>query len=69
MRFSVHALLVFLIVVLNLFFSPKDLNMAGAQIIVPDSWKMKSNRYHMVTWLNNVLKTNFKDVRHTGTGV
>lgn len=47
---------------------PKDLNMAGAQVIVPESLKMKSNRFHMVTWLNNLLKTNFKDVRNTGSG-
>lgn len=47
---------------------PKDLNMAGAQVKIPDSLKMKSNRFHLVTWLNNLLKTNFKDVRGTGSG-
>lgn len=58
----------YLFIKVSSFCFPKDLNMAGAQVIIPDSFKMKSNRFHMVTWLNNLLKTNFKDVRSTGSG-
>lgn len=42
--------------------------MASAGLMTPDSIKEKSNRYHMVTWVNNLLKTNFKDVQHLGSG-
>lgn len=47
---------------------PKDPNMAGAEVIIPNSLKIKSNRFHMVSWLNNLLKTNFRDVRNAGSG-
>lgn len=46
----------------------KELKMASAGLTTPDSIKEKSNRYHMVTWVNNLLKTSFKDVRHLGSG-
>ncbi|XP_076023137.1 DNA (cytosine-5-)-methyltransferase 3 beta, duplicate a [Genypterus blacodes] len=34
----------------------------------PDRSHDKSNRFHLVTWLNNLLKTSFQDVQQMGSG-
>ncbi|XP_074499588.1 uncharacterized protein LOC141772483 isoform X1 [Sebastes fasciatus] len=42
--------------------------MASTAVVTPDSIHDKSSRYYLVTWVNNLLKTNFKDVREMGSG-
>ncbi|XP_044066690.1 DNA (cytosine-5-)-methyltransferase 3 beta, duplicate a isoform X2 [Siniperca chuatsi] len=42
--------------------------MASTAVVTPDSSHDKSSRFHLVTWVNNLLKTNFKDVRQMGSG-
>ncbi|XP_062282462.1 DNA (cytosine-5-)-methyltransferase 3 beta, duplicate a [Scomber scombrus] len=37
-------------------------------VVTPDTWQDKTSRFKLVNWLNNLLKTNFKDVRQTGSG-
>ncbi|KAM9351026.1 DNA (cytosine-5-)-methyltransferase 3 beta, duplicate a [Symphorus nematophorus] len=39
-----------------------------AKVVTPDSSQDKSSRFYLLTWINNLLKTNFKDVRHMGSG-
>ncbi|XP_028264942.1 uncharacterized protein LOC114438071 [Parambassis ranga] len=41
--------------------------MQSAVIVVPDT-SDKSSRFYVVSWINNLLKTKFKDVRETGSG-
>nr|XP_046252221.1 DNA (cytosine-5-)-methyltransferase 3 beta, duplicate a isoform X2 [Scatophagus argus] len=42
--------------------------MASTMVVTPDSSHDKSSRFYLVTWVNNLLKTNFKDVRQMGSG-
>ncbi|TNN73296.1 DNA (cytosine-5)-methyltransferase 3B [Liparis tanakae] len=42
--------------------------MASAVAVAPDPSQDKSSRFHLLTWINNLLKTNFKDVREIGSG-
>ncbi|XP_038578809.1 DNA (cytosine-5-)-methyltransferase 3 beta, duplicate a isoform X3 [Micropterus salmoides] len=42
--------------------------MASTVVVTPDSSLDKSSRFYLVTWVNNLLKTNFKDVRQMGSG-
>ncbi|XP_031701182.1 DNA (cytosine-5-)-methyltransferase 3 beta, duplicate a isoform X3 [Anarrhichthys ocellatus] len=42
--------------------------MASAVVVIPDSPQDKSSRLSSVTWINHLLKTNFKDVREMGSG-
>lgn len=42
--------------------------MENTAVMTPDSSSDKSSRDYMVTWFNNLLKTNFKDVRQMGSG-
>ncbi|XP_042347761.1 DNA (cytosine-5-)-methyltransferase 3 beta, duplicate a [Plectropomus leopardus] len=42
--------------------------MANPEVVTPDSYHDKSSRFYVVTWINNLLKTNFKDVRQMGSG-
>uniref|UniRef100_A0A665T6K7 DNA (cytosine-5-)-methyltransferase n=1 Tax=Echeneis naucrates TaxID=173247 RepID=A0A665T6K7_ECHNA len=42
--------------------------MATAVVVTPDSSLDKSSRFSLVTWINNLLVTDFKDVREMGSG-
>ncbi|XP_031146229.2 DNA (cytosine-5-)-methyltransferase 3 beta, duplicate a isoform X1 [Sander lucioperca] len=42
--------------------------MASAAIVPPDYIQDKSSRLYVVTWFNNLLKTNFTDVGQLGSG-
>ncbi|XP_056279145.1 DNA (cytosine-5-)-methyltransferase 3 beta, duplicate a isoform X2 [Pseudoliparis swirei] len=42
--------------------------MASAVVVSPDPSQDKSSRFHLLTWINTLLKTNFKDVREIGSG-
>ncbi|XP_068589042.1 DNA (cytosine-5-)-methyltransferase 3 beta, duplicate a [Cebidichthys violaceus] len=42
--------------------------MASAAAVNPDSTHDKSSRLSLVTWINHLLKTSFKDVREMGSG-
>ncbi|XP_008277301.1 DNA (cytosine-5)-methyltransferase 3B-like [Stegastes partitus] len=42
--------------------------MASTAIVTPDSSTDKSSRFYLVSWINSLLKTNFKNVRQTGSG-
>ncbi|XP_041802626.1 DNA (cytosine-5-)-methyltransferase 3 beta, duplicate a isoform X2 [Chelmon rostratus] len=42
--------------------------MASTAVVIPDSAHDKSSRFYLVTWVNNLLKTSFKDVRQMGSG-
>ncbi|KAE8289529.1 hypothetical protein D5F01_LYC11231 [Larimichthys crocea] len=39
--------------------------MANTAVVTPDSIRDKSSRFRMLTWVNTLLKTDFKDVRQT----
>uniref|UniRef100_A0A671VS90 DNA (cytosine-5-)-methyltransferase n=1 Tax=Sparus aurata TaxID=8175 RepID=A0A671VS90_SPAAU len=43
--------------------------MASAAVITPDSSQDKSSRFYLMTWFNNLLKTDFKDLQQMGSGV
>uniref|UniRef100_G3PE02 DNA (cytosine-5-)-methyltransferase n=1 Tax=Gasterosteus aculeatus aculeatus TaxID=481459 RepID=G3PE02_GASAC len=42
--------------------------MASAVVAIPDAIRDKSSRIYLVSWYNNLLKTNFKDVQEMGSG-
>ncbi|XP_029282588.1 LOW QUALITY PROTEIN: uncharacterized protein LOC115004966 [Cottoperca gobio] len=42
--------------------------MASTAFVTPDPVHDKSSRPYLVTWMNNLLKTSFKDVRQMGSG-
>ncbi|CAN9515439.1 unnamed protein product [Ophioblennius macclurei] len=42
--------------------------MEDREIVIPDSFPEKSSCVELVTWINNLLKTNFKDVQETSSG-
>ncbi|KAM3617148.1 uncharacterized protein V6R79_002939 [Siganus canaliculatus] len=42
--------------------------MASTPVVIPDSSSDKSSRLYVVSWMNNLLKTNFKDVRQMCSG-
>ncbi|XP_033484566.2 uncharacterized protein LOC117258142 isoform X2 [Epinephelus lanceolatus] len=42
--------------------------MESTAVVTPESFRDKSSRYYVVCWINNLLKTNFKDVRQMGSG-
>ncbi|XP_041859964.1 DNA (cytosine-5-)-methyltransferase 3 beta, duplicate a isoform X2 [Melanotaenia boesemani] len=42
--------------------------MESPEVVPPESLKDKSSRFYIVTWINKLLKTNFKDVREMGSG-
>ncbi|XP_010785170.1 microtubule-associated protein RP/EB family member 2-like, partial [Notothenia coriiceps] len=43
--------------------------MASPVLVTPESnSKDKSSRHYLVVWINNLLKTQFKDVRQMGSG-
>uniref|UniRef100_A0A8D3D7T9 DNA (cytosine-5-)-methyltransferase n=1 Tax=Scophthalmus maximus TaxID=52904 RepID=A0A8D3D7T9_SCOMX len=37
-------------------------------VVTPDSSSVKTSRFQLVTWINDLLKTDFKDVREMGSG-
>lgn len=49
-------------------FSFKGFTMASAVVAIPDAIRDKSSRIYLVSWYNNLLKTNFKDVQEMGSG-
>lgn len=51
-----------------LFSFLESCKMASTVVVTPDSSLDKSSRFYLVTWVNNLLKTNFKDVRQMGSG-
>ncbi|XP_074537363.1 DNA (cytosine-5-)-methyltransferase 3 beta, duplicate a [Halichoeres trimaculatus] len=42
--------------------------MTSSAIVMPGVIHDKSSRSYILTWVNNLLKTNFRDVRHIGSG-
>ncbi|AWP10392.1 PWWP domain containing protein [Scophthalmus maximus] len=42
--------------------------MAMTVVVTPDSSSVKTSRFQLVTWINDLLKTDFKDVREMGSG-
>ncbi|XP_014840580.1 PREDICTED: uncharacterized protein LOC106916660 [Poecilia mexicana] len=42
--------------------------MAGSPVVNPISTRDKSSRFYVVSWINRLLKTNFKNVQEMGTG-
>ncbi|CAJ1084632.1 DNA (cytosine-5-)-methyltransferase 3 beta%2C duplicate a isoform X2 [Xyrichtys novacula] len=42
--------------------------MTSKGIVTPDVVHDKSSRNYVLSWTNNLLKTNFRDVRHMGSG-
>ncbi|XP_059189222.1 DNA (cytosine-5-)-methyltransferase 3 beta, duplicate a [Centropristis striata] len=42
--------------------------MTSTAVVTPTTFVDKSSRYYVVLWFNNLLKTNFKDVRQLGSG-
>ncbi|XP_070765977.1 DNA (cytosine-5-)-methyltransferase 3 beta, duplicate a [Enoplosus armatus] len=42
--------------------------MESTAVVTPDSSHDKTSHIYMVTWVNSLLKTNFKDVRQMGSG-
>ncbi|KAG7215999.1 hypothetical protein INR49_003521 [Caranx melampygus] len=42
--------------------------MATAAVVTPNSSKDRSSRFNLVSWINNLLKTDFKDVQEMGSG-
>ncbi|KAK5864186.1 hypothetical protein PBY51_001146 [Eleginops maclovinus] len=42
--------------------------MASSALVTPEMNKDKSSRLYVVVWINNLLKTRFKDVRQMGSG-
>ncbi|XP_042264064.1 DNA (cytosine-5-)-methyltransferase 3 beta, duplicate a isoform X1 [Thunnus maccoyii] len=42
--------------------------MASPAVVTPEPFLDKTSRFQLVTWLNNLLKTDFKDVRQIGSG-
>ncbi|KAM7405121.1 hypothetical protein PAMP_012406 [Pampus punctatissimus] len=45
-----------------------DCKMASPGVVTPDTFHDRTNRFQLLTWLNNLLKTNFKDVQQVGSG-
>ncbi|XP_036960493.1 DNA (cytosine-5-)-methyltransferase 3 beta, duplicate a [Acanthopagrus latus] len=43
--------------------------MASVAVITPDSSQDKSSRFYVMTWINNLLKTDYKDLQQMGSGV
>lgn len=43
--------------------------MATNVVVTPDTASLKCNRFHLLTWLNNLLKTNFNQVEQTNSGI
>lgn len=52
----------------HVLFFPSELKMENAVVVTPQSDMGSSNHHHLVTWVNNLLKTNFKDVQQLGSG-
>lgn len=44
------------------------LKMTGSKAVTPDSSHDKSSRFYVLSWINKLLKTDFKDVREMGSG-
>ncbi|XP_041655294.1 DNA (cytosine-5-)-methyltransferase 3 beta, duplicate a isoform X2 [Cheilinus undulatus] len=42
--------------------------MMSTLVLDPDPSQEKASRFYMLKWINNLLKTSFKDVRHMGSG-
>ncbi|XP_035996945.1 DNA (cytosine-5-)-methyltransferase 3 beta, duplicate a [Fundulus heteroclitus] len=42
--------------------------MADPLVVIPNASQDKSSRFYVVSWINKLLKTNFKDVREMGSG-
>uniref|UniRef100_UPI0037E7674B DNA (cytosine-5-)-methyltransferase 3 beta, duplicate a n=1 Tax=Semicossyphus pulcher TaxID=241346 RepID=UPI0037E7674B len=42
--------------------------MTSTAVVTPESVHDKSSRSYVLNWVNNLLKTDFKDVRHMGSG-
>lgn len=42
--------------------------MAGSPVVTPNSIRDKSSRFYVVSWINRLLKTDFKNVQEMGTG-
>uniref|UniRef100_A0A667X883 DNA (cytosine-5-)-methyltransferase n=1 Tax=Myripristis murdjan TaxID=586833 RepID=A0A667X883_9TELE len=42
--------------------------METVEVVSPESGLGKSNRFHILAWLNNLLKTSFKNVEETSSG-
>lgn len=49
-------------------FFPAEVKMASTPVETPEFIKKKSNGLRLVNWVNNLLKTNFKDVQQFGSG-
>lgn len=56
------------IIKLWLFSFLESYKMASAAVIIPDSSQDKSSRFYLMTWFNNLLKTDFKDLQQMGSG-
>lgn len=53
---------------LFLFSFLKSYKMASVAVITPDSSQDKSSRFYVMTWINNLLKTDYKDLQQMGSG-
>ncbi|KAM4738365.1 DNA (cytosine-5-)-methyltransferase 3 beta, duplicate a isoform 2-T3 [Anableps anableps] len=42
--------------------------MADSPVVTPNSSRDKSSRFYVVSWINRLLKTDFKDVQEMGSG-
>uniref|UniRef100_H2SKN2 DNA (cytosine-5-)-methyltransferase n=2 Tax=Takifugu rubripes TaxID=31033 RepID=H2SKN2_TAKRU len=49
-------------------FFPTEVKMASTPVETPQFIKKKSKGLHLVNWVNNLLKTDFKDVQQFGSG-
>lgn len=49
-----------------LFFA--ELEMASIAVVTPECIQIQSNGLHLVNWINQLLKIDFKDVQQFGSG-
>lgn len=56
------------IIVLFFSFSLGNFKMESTEVLTPESSTDKSSRFYVLSWINNLLKTNFQNVREMGSG-
>lgn len=49
-------------------FSSAEAEMASTPVGTPESVQKQSNGLHLVAWVNDLLKINFKDAQQFGSG-
>ena len=50
------------------WFLLESCKMANSAVVTPDAFHDKTSCFQLVTWINSLLKTDFKDVQEMGSG-